>query len=148
MPNLSPELSELVLAGRSANLPTNADSARILEALRVKLGDGVLAGSETAQIVAASMSTGAFLGKGSLISLAGLAVLGGLWFFSTHAPHGGSPATDSSASVTTAKYVCCEIQNTIRGVECLGPSLTCPAAFEPNAMRHHRHSWSQTRRHC
>ena len=38
MPGLSPELGELVIAYRRANLPTEADCERILEGLRVRLG--------------------------------------------------------------------------------------------------------------
>ncbi len=81
MSGLSPELREFVLASRSAILPSEADSARIIEGLRGRLGDAALVGIETAQVVAKTASIKFLFLKTSLMSLAGLAALGGIWFF-------------------------------------------------------------------
>ena len=80
MSDLSPELKQLVLAGRSASRPSDADSARILAALRERLGDAVAAGAEAGQAAAGS-SSGFLFGKMAGIGVAGLVVVGGLWFF-------------------------------------------------------------------
>lgn len=39
---VDPELKRLMLANKSASLPTEADSARVFEALRARLGDGAI----------------------------------------------------------------------------------------------------------
>lgn len=80
MSGMSPELREFVLASRSAILPTEADSARIIEGLRARLGDAALVGTETAHLAAKSASTKFLFLKTSFMSLAGLAVLGGVWY--------------------------------------------------------------------
>jgi hypothetical protein len=80
MSDLSPELKQLVLAGKNASRPTDADSARVLGALRARLGDAALLGAETGQAAAGS-STGFLFSKVAGIGIAGLAVIGGLWFF-------------------------------------------------------------------
>ncbi len=78
MSNLSPQLQELLLATKAANQPTDADASRIFEALRTRLGDAAVLGS-TADLPAAKGSGVAF-GKLAAAGLAGLALLGGLWF--------------------------------------------------------------------
>ena len=101
MSGLSPELREFVVASRNAVLPTEADVARIIEGLRARLGDAALAGIETAQITAQSASTQFLLGKASIMSLAGLALLGGIWFFAAHDPRADSRKTPAAASAAT-----------------------------------------------
>ena len=99
MSGLSPELTEFVRASKSAMLPTDADSARIIEGLRARLGDAALVCIETAQVAAKSASVNFLFGKASLISLAGLAVLGGIWFFASHNPRAASHEAKAVASV-------------------------------------------------
>jgi hypothetical protein len=98
MSDLSPELKELVLAGKRAASPSDADSARILAALRGRLGDAALLGPETGQATAGSSSGFAF-GKVAGIGIAGLAIVGGLWFFTARSPRVVSSGSQSSPSV-------------------------------------------------
>ncbi len=81
MSELSPELKALVVATKRRCLPTAADSERIHVALRARLGEAAFIGAESVQAVATSASSGIVLGKISVVSLAGLALIGGLWFF-------------------------------------------------------------------
>ena len=97
MSELSPELAELVLACKGASLPTEADSERVLAALRVCLGDAAVLGAEATQ--AAAISSGFLFGKGSAISLAGLALLGGIWLFGARNHREGLSAANMSTSV-------------------------------------------------
>jgi len=98
MSDLSPELKELVLAGKRAASPSNADSARILAALRGRLGDAAVLGSEAGQATAGS-SSGFVFGKAAAVGIAGLAVVGGLWFFTARSPRVVSSGPQSSPSV-------------------------------------------------
>jgi hypothetical protein len=132
MSGLSPELREFAQVSRSALRPTEADSARILEALRAQLGDAAVVGVQTAQAAVTSASTGFLFGKGSLLSLVGLAMLGGIWFFSAHNPRASLRETNAIASVAT----------TASASIALAPSLTAsstplspaPAASEVAAV--------------
>ncbi len=81
MSDLNPELNQLVLAGKMASRPTDADAARILEALRARLGDAAVLGTETGQAALAGSSTGLVSGKVAVFSVVGLALLGGILFF-------------------------------------------------------------------
>ncbi len=99
MSELSPELEELVLACKGAGLPTEADSERILAALRVRLGDAAVLGAEATQAAATPASSGFLLGKVSAISLAGLALLGGIWFFAARNHREALNAPNMSTSV-------------------------------------------------
>lgn len=101
MSELSPELEELVWACKSANLPTEADSTRVLAALRVRLGDAAVLGAEASQAAATSASSGLLFGKVPAMSLAGLALLGGIWLFAARNHRDESPSRDSAASVVT-----------------------------------------------
>jgi len=101
MSGLSPELSEFVQVSRSALRPTEADSARILEALRAQLGDAAVVGAQTAQAAVTSASTSFLFGKGSLLSLVGLAMLGGIWFFAAHNPRAALRDTNAVSSIAT-----------------------------------------------
>jgi len=96
MSDLSPELRELVLAGKGATLPTAADSARIFELLRTRLGEAAFASAETGQAVAASSSAGVVTGKLATLGIAGLALLGGFLFFSAR-NHRAAPSDSNSA---------------------------------------------------
>ena len=107
MSELSPGLKELVRASQSASLPTEVDSARIFAALRARLGDAVM-GVDAGQAATTSISTGFTLGKVSAISLAGLALLGGLWFFAARAHRAASleaNAAPSAAATISAALV-------------------------------------------
>jgi hypothetical protein len=84
MSELSPELRELVLATRSANLATEADAARVLVALRARLGDAAVFGIDATQAVESGTSSGFAFQKVLALSITGLAVLGGLWFATAH----------------------------------------------------------------
>jgi len=96
MSDLSPELRELVLAGKGATLPTAADSARIFEILRARLGEAAFASAEAGQAVAAPSSAGFVTGKLATLGLAGLALLGGFLFFSARSQR-AVPSESNSA---------------------------------------------------
>jgi hypothetical protein len=104
MSELSQELQELVLACKAANLPTEADSARVLAGLRTCLGDAAVLGAKASQVAASSTSSGLLLGKVSAVSLAGLALVGGIWFF-TARNHLEAPSEANSASSVAAAPV-------------------------------------------
>ena len=114
MSGLSPELREFVQVSRSVIRPTEADSARIIETLRAQLGDAAVVGAQTAQAAVTSASTSFLFGKGSLLSLVGLAMLGGIWFFAAHNPRVTLRETNVVTSVAT----------TTSGAIALAPSLT------------------------
>ncbi len=100
MSGLSPELKQLVVVYRGAKRPSEADTGRIFEGLRSRLGDAAIAGTES---VATSTGTGALVGKGVLAGLAGLAVLGGgVWFLATPAPQAESTETNTTASAAAS----------------------------------------------
>lgn len=63
-------------------------------ALRARLGEAALIGAESTQVAAVTTSSRVLLGKASLISLAGLAVLGGLWFFAAR-NHRAAPSVSN-----------------------------------------------------
>jgi cytoskeletal protein RodZ len=94
---LSPELKVLMRASRSASLPTEADSARIFEGLCARLGNAVM-GADTLQPAVTSTSSGFSLGKVSVMSLAGVALLGGLWFIAARAQRAVPLETNAAAS--------------------------------------------------
>ncbi len=100
MSKLSPELRQLVLAGKRASLPTEADSARVLETLRVRLGDAAVIGAGTAAARSASLG----LAQVSAISLAGLALLGGFLFVTArnHRAASSESILAPSAAATSA----------------------------------------------
>jgi hypothetical protein len=100
MSDLSPEMKQLVMAGKSASRPSAADSARILEALRARLGDAAVL-PETGQAAAGS-SSGFLFGKAAAIGIAGLAVVGGLWFFAARDHRVVSSEPQSVPSVAAA----------------------------------------------
>ncbi len=99
MSELSPELEQLVLACKGASHPTEDDSARILAALRVRLGDAAVFGAEATQAAATPASSGLLFGKVSAISLAGLALLGGIWLFAARNHRNASIASHTPTSV-------------------------------------------------
>ncbi len=103
MSDLSPELMELVLAGKSAARPSEADSARVMAALRARLGDAAVLGAETGRAAAGSSSGFAF-GKVAAIGIAGLAVAGGFWFFTARTPRvvSSEPQAIPSVAATIA----------------------------------------------
>jgi len=101
MSGLSPELREFVQVSRSAIRPSEADSARILETLRAQLGDAAIVGVQTAQAAVTSASTSLLFGKGSLMGLVGLAMLGGIWFFAAHNSRATLRETNAVTSVAT-----------------------------------------------
>ena len=60
--------------------------------------DGAITGAESAQVALTSASTGFLVGKGSQLSLAGLVLLGGLWFVAARNPRPASVETSAVAS--------------------------------------------------
>ena len=70
MSHLSFDLEQLVMAGKNANRPAEADSARVLEALRARLGDAAVLGAG-AGLAAAGSSSGFVFGKLAGIGIAG-----------------------------------------------------------------------------
>jgi len=91
MSKLSPELQKLVSAGRHVDSPTDADSARVLCALRARLGEAAIGGADWA----GPPSSKLLFGKASAIGFVGLALLGASWFVMTREP--SSPLGDSNA---------------------------------------------------
>ncbi len=118
MSELSTELRALVVASKNASRPTEADSARVLGALRIRLGDAAVMGAKTAQAAVATNATGLLFGKVSAIALAGLALLGGLWFFTARARQAAS--SESTAAPSAAA--------TIQSDTPLDPSAISPSA--------------------
>ncbi|HEY5959066.1 MAG TPA: hypothetical protein VIV60_21055 [Polyangiaceae bacterium] len=118
MSGLSPELRKLLPVYKDANRPTDADSARVIEGLRARLGEGAFtAGPQSTQVATTTASTGLVIGKGAIIGLAGLAVAGGVWLLTTQRPR---------AAVTEAKPA-------VERVEVLAPnsnSSSAPTAIE------------------
>ncbi len=104
MSELSRELQDLVLACKAANLPTEGDSARVLAGLRACLGDAAVLGAKASQ-AAASTSSGLLVGKVSAVSLAGLALIGGIWFFTARNHQDASEGTNGASSVVAATSV-------------------------------------------
>ena len=107
MSELSPGLRELVQASKGASLPTEVDSARIFAALRARLGDAVM-GMDAGQAATTSISTGFTVGKVSAISLVGLALFGGLLFFTARAHRAVSReanAAPSAAATISARMI-------------------------------------------
>jgi hypothetical protein len=132
MSGLSPELREFVQVSRSALRPTEADAGRILEALRAQLGDAAVLGAQSAQAAVSSASTSFLFGKGSLLSLVGLAMLGGIWFYAAHNPRAALRETDAIASVgTTASATIALAPSLSTSSATLGPE---PAASEVAAV--------------
>ena len=126
MSELSLELKALVVASKNASRPTEADSARVLGALRLRLGDAAVMGAEAAQAAVASDTTGLLFGKVSAIALAGLALLGGLWFFTPRARQAAS--IEASAAPSAAA--------TIQAATTLAPSaisLSAASSTPPEA---------------
>ncbi|MBN1612709.1 MAG: hypothetical protein JW940_39160 [Polyangiaceae bacterium] len=80
MSNLSFEAQELVRAVKDAHCPSETDRARLLEAMRARLGDAVVLGEGT---VGASMAArGSWSSSATGLSMVGLAVVAGgaLWY--------------------------------------------------------------------
>jgi len=90
MSKLSPELRELVLATKSASLPTAADRVRGLDGLRILLGETAVAGAASVVGVARGSSPAFRYSKVAGLGVVGLSVLGGLWLFA--ARHHGEPS--------------------------------------------------------
>ncbi|HEY5955682.1 MAG TPA: hypothetical protein VIV60_03975 [Polyangiaceae bacterium] len=79
MAELSPDLRNLVPAYKGANRPSDADSARVYEALRARLGEAAFLGTESSPMATVTANKGILLGKAALMSVTGLALAGGLW---------------------------------------------------------------------
>jgi hypothetical protein len=104
MSKLSPNLRELVQASRKANLPTQADAERVFAVLRARLGDAAVAGTRSAMVT--SHPTGLLLSNGSALGFAGLALLGGLLFFTARAdrvvPRDANALASAAATTATS----------------------------------------------
>lgn len=119
MSELSPDLRALILVSKNASRPTEADSARVLAALRIRLSDAAVMGAEAAKATVTSNTTGLFLGKVSAIAFAGLALLGGLWFFTARARQAASSESNAAPSAAA----------TTKANTALAPSATSPSAI-------------------
>ncbi len=79
MTDLSPELEQLVLAGRSTGRPSDADFERVFVALQARLGSAVGFGSDVGVSVLPQSTFRVLVGKVTGITAAGLAlVVGGI----------------------------------------------------------------------
>jgi hypothetical protein len=105
MSDLSPELQQLVLAGRTTCLPTDADCARVFEALEARLATGGGIGSDATTTTVTKSAVRALVAKAVGITVAGLAlVVGGVGLVTTVVQKAGPElgvskvAADSSVS--------------------------------------------------
>ena len=114
MSDLSPKLGEFVAACKSVSRPTEADMQRVRAALQLRLGDAAM----TSQTAATSNTAQVLFGKVSAIGLAGLMVLGSLWFFTTRA-HQPAPSESNAAPSAAA---------TIQADTASAPGATSPSA--------------------
>src|SRR5512145_3104020 len=79
MSDLSPELQQLVVAGRTTCRPTDADCTRIFKSLDARLGIGVGMGGDAATAAVTKSAVRSLVAKAVGISVAGLAlVVGGV----------------------------------------------------------------------
>jgi len=105
MSDLSLGGKALVQAGRKADRPSDADRARVLAALRARLGDAAVLASGAAQV---PLATGAATAVRSKLVRWGwvgptAALVAGAWWFVPRAGHeGGKPVPAPSVSVPTA----------------------------------------------
>lgn len=91
MTDLSPELEQLVLAGKATCRPRDADFERVLVALQARLGSAAGFGGDVAASVLPQSTTRALVGKATGITAAGLAlVVGGIALVTSFA-HGVPP---------------------------------------------------------
>lgn len=97
MSDLSPELREFVAACKNVSQPTEADLERVRAALQLRLGDAGI----TSQTAATSNTAQVLFGKVSAIALAGLIVLGSLWFLTARA-HRPAPSESNAAPSAAA----------------------------------------------
>ncbi len=84
MSELSSDLRRLVLAAKDTKFASAGDRARILVALRARLGDAAVIGAEAAHGVATSATSGFAYGKLSVIGV-GLTIIGCILFFTARA---------------------------------------------------------------
>jgi hypothetical protein len=122
MSDLSPQLKELVEAGKSASRPSDADAARVLAALRSRLGDAAVLGAE-ASGATASGSAGVSLGKAAAATVTGLALVGGLWFFAARNPRVASSAAASIPRAVATEAVEVPLAPSVAAVESAAPAL-------------------------
>jgi hypothetical protein len=96
---LSPEAQELVSAVKQAYQPSDADRARVLDALRGRLGDAAVLGDGMVQ---AAMGVRRFWSAASALTVAGLVALGGgaLWLALRAGPSTQAPPRTESPTVT------------------------------------------------
>lgn len=118
MSGLSPELKQLLPAYKRANLPTEADSERIADVLRARLGDAAMTGAESVHVVTNSGASGLLFGKGFFVGLAGLAVLSGVWFLAARNPRAALRETNAVSSAATTESI---------------PSAAAPSVIPPVA---------------
>ncbi len=114
MSDLSPKLGEFVAACKRSSRPTEADMQRVRAALQLRLGAAVMA----SQPAAASDTARLLFGKVSAIGLAGLMVLGSLWFFTARARQAASSESNAAPSAAA----------TIQADTASAPSATSPSA--------------------
>ena len=131
---LSPEAQELVSAVKRAYQPSDGDRARVLEALRGRLGDAAVLGDG---MVRASAGARRFWSPASKLAVAGLAVLGGgaLWLALRAGP-GSSvapPRTESPVAAPTPPPSAMEAPASVPSES--PPESTEPPVTQPSVAR-------------
>jgi hypothetical protein len=103
MSNLSPEAQELVRAVRGAHRPSDTDRARLLEAMRARLGDAAVLGEGT--LGTSMVARGSWSSSAIGFSMVGLAVVAGgaLWYALRSEPASAPRARPSAASAALAR---------------------------------------------
>jgi hypothetical protein len=97
MLNLSPEAVELVRAAKQAYRPSDVDRARVLDALRARLGETVVMGDG---ILQSAMGARGFWSRVSALAVVGLAVVVGvLWLAWRTEPASSMPLPRAESSV-------------------------------------------------
>ena len=133
MSNMSPALRALVLATKHASMPTEADSARVLSGLRLRLG-----ATAVAAISALGPTRPAFLSARAIgICVAGLALVGGLWSLTARNTRETSNLVDASprAAATSSENVTSAsvspVDNSIAQAATLAEGAAVPIAPDP-----------------
>ena len=98
MLNLSPEAQELVCAAKEAYRPSDVDRARVLDALRERVGEAVALGDGILQSAKGSRG---FWSSGSALTVFGLAVVVGVLWLALR-PEPASPLTLPGAMSSVA----------------------------------------------
>jgi len=125
MSKLSPQLKDLVLAGKRSVQHSDSDVVRISSALRDRLGDSVVLGTEGSHAVGGN-SSGFSLGKLAAVGLAGVAFVGGLLVYATR--------TRQVDAVETIVSPVTSVTLVVADSDTLPASTNAPPAVQPVPM--------------